>query len=52
MSDTANLFGFNWTLDPEPTALAANGLAEGFVFMLYNETVGRVTLSMDISKIS
>jgi hypothetical protein len=51
MSETANLFGLNWTLDPVPTALGTDSLAEGFVFLLYNKTVGRVALSMDISKI-
>jgi hypothetical protein len=51
MSDTANLFGLNWTLDPVPTAVGADGLAEGFVFLLYNETIGRVALSMDVDKI-
>jgi hypothetical protein len=51
MSETANLFGLNWTLDPVPTALGTDGLAEGFVSVLYNKTVGRVALSMNISKI-
>jgi hypothetical protein len=51
MPDTANLFGLNWTLDPVPTALGKDGLAEGFVFLLYNESIGRVALSMDVDKI-
>jgi nucleoside 2-deoxyribosyltransferase len=51
MSNTANLFGLNWTLDPEPTAVDTDGLADDFVFLLHNKTVGRVALSMDVSKI-
>ena len=51
MSEFANLFGLDWTLEPVPTALTDSGMADGFVFLLYNKTIGRVALSMDISKI-